>query len=805
MRALSKEIRSRNEWLRALERPYFMEPELPLRFALGPENTIRINGRAEVHMSGEVKCLIVGGIPLLTWASDDVAGEHFAMVQLVRDGLAGPTEIAEAFGTTRRTVYRAMRRFAEGGLAALVHRKHGPKGPRILKDAVARSLLGLKEAGHTNVDIASRLGVTEGAVRAALGRMGYVKPEPEQVELDHLVALDVEDEELPTSDAVLEETSSAGDVTTDAAPDAEVEDDLEAVEMVASSPDVGRAAKTVVTGQRSALVGTDAWNRDVDRVMARVGLLNEAPPLFGACDNVNGIGVLLAVPALVQSGFFDVVAKLYAGWKSAFYGVRTVFFCLALMALQRVKNPEQLRHHVPAELGRALGLDRAPEVRTLRNKVAFLAGQGQAEAFVRELASRRAASHPEAMGFLYVDGHVRVYAGKTKLGKVHVTRMRLSMPATVDHWVNDKNGDPVMVVTATPTASLAKEMMAIADDARAVLGERRATVVFDRGGWSPKVFSQLLAKNFDVMTYRKGKYPKARADKFSTHEGVLDGRKVRYALCEREVHLGKKGTLQMREVLRLSDDGKHQTSIVTSRRDLSTVEVAYRMFERWRQENFFKYMRAEYAIDALFTYGTEPAEEDRDVPNPRRKKAEASLREARVEVQRLERMMGAAVADNEESQRPTVRGFKIANADVGKELRAARAKVVKLHEALGQIPARVTAAEAAGGEPVVRLKTEAKRLTDTIKTVAYQAETALLRMVEPHYARADDEGRKLIASALDLSGDLSVSDGTLLVTLEPAASPNRTKALAKMCEELTATKTIYPGTQLALAYRVREA
>jgi hypothetical protein len=37
----------------------------------------------------------------------------------------------------------------------------------------------------------------------------------------------------------------------------------------------------------------------------------------------------------------------------------------------------------------------------------------------------------------------------------------------------------------------------------------------------------------------------------------------------------------------LCDDG-HQTQVITSRWDLRDIEVAYRMFERWRQENFFK-------------------------------------------------------------------------------------------------------------------------------------------------------------------------------------------------------------------------
>ena len=54
----------------------------------------------------------------------------------------------------------------------------------------------------------------------------------------------------------------------------------------------------------------------------------------------------------------------------------------------------------------------------------------------------------------------------------------------------------------------------------------------------------------------------------------------------------------MREVRVLRSDGR-QTAIITTRQDLAAVEVAYRQFNRWRQENYFKYMSAEFALDGL--------------------------------------------------------------------------------------------------------------------------------------------------------------------------------------------------------------
>jgi hypothetical protein len=179
--------------------------------------------------------------------------------------------------------------------------------------------------------------------------------------------------------------------------------------------------------------------------------------------------------------------------------------------------------------------------------------------------------------------------------------MHLAAPASTDYWVNDQRGDPLFVVTADANAAMTKMLVAILTDVRQLLGPRRhSTIVFDRGGWSPKLFRNLLDMGFDILTYRKGRSRRIAATRFSPHQAKLDGRAVRYLLQDQPVRF-LKGKLRLRQVTRLTDDG-HQTPIVTSRWDLRAIVIAYRMFERWRQENFFKYLRQEYLIDALVDY-----------------------------------------------------------------------------------------------------------------------------------------------------------------------------------------------------------
>ncbi|MBI4803528.1 MAG: hypothetical protein HY796_13500, partial [Elusimicrobia bacterium] len=85
-----------------------------------------------------------------------------------------------------------------------------------------------------------------------------------------------------------------------------------------------------------------------------------------------------------------------------------------------------------------------------------------------------------------------VYHGKKRIPKTYSTRMRLALPATTDYWVNDKAGDPVFVVTAEFNEALPVMLPKILEEVRRLVGKRRVTMVFDRGGWSPKLFLNFI-------------------------------------------------------------------------------------------------------------------------------------------------------------------------------------------------------------------------------------------------------------------------------------------------------------------------
>lgn len=756
-------------------------------------DTIAINGRCSLRKEGEHRVVLVAGIPLAHFRREDRMAEAYAMVSLVDQGWADQNDVAFAFGYSARTVRRYQERFSSDGLSALGRRRGYPKGLARVPTSREREVHDLRSAGMSNRAIAKRIGVTETAIRKLLRRMGWKAREAKPAELP----FDRRDGANPKLSAFSAEAS----------PNAKDPGEAHATSQPNQAAEVSRGANPKLsafptTEPLPVSSDSDPSDRRMDRLFAYLGLLDDAAPLFRSGSRVPRAGVLLAIPPLVHSGVIECAKEVYGDIGPAFYGLRTSIVALVLMALLRIKRPEALKEHSPDDLGRLLGLDRAPEMKTLRRKLTRLAKPGSATAFGRALARRRVAARGDALGFLYVDGHVRVYHGEREIPKAHVAQMRLAMPATTDYWVNDADAEPLFVLTAEANDSLSKMLLPILAEVRRLIGDRRVTIVFDRGGWSPKLFRTILAEGFDILTYRKAKFRKVPRRCFKLRRAAFDGRKVSYRLADQSIRL-LRGRLRLRQVTRLSENG-HQTPIVTSRRDIRDVEVAFRMFERWRQENFFKYLREEYALDALADHRAERADPTREVPNPKWNDLGRQMRKVRAEFMQLATRYGIKAFSNVEALRRTMRGFKIANAADARRLSATIERHAKLERIRASMPKRVPVKDVVEGQ-VVRLAAERKHLTNILKMVAYQIEGDLVRLVAPHYKRADQEGRTLVQAALASSADIEVTMDELRVTLAAQSSRHRTAAVSKLCQEMNRMTATFPGTKLRMRFDVAES
>jgi transposase-like protein len=728
--------------------------------------------------------VFVFGLATFSYAAADEAGRRLAAVQLVTSRIATSVDVAAAFGVSGVTLWKWGRDYTAGGVAGLVRARTGPKGPSKLSEALKAQVVELDAGGLTLAKIAAQTGVSTATVRVALGRVTTVsEPISEPIS-----------EPFPVSDRIQDDPVSADDDVDDHMHD-DVDDDVDVSDLVVLAAPVPRTA---------------------ERVAARFGDLTEASVVITDGAQLPLAGLLLALPALESTGLLPVAAQIYGPMRKGFYGLRVTLLMTLFMALLREPRAEGATRLRPADLGRLLGLDRAPEVKTLRRKLAELADHGKGAQLQAALGRHHATSRPDAVGFLYLDGHVRVYSGTRQLPKTHIARMRIAGPATEETWVGDSDGDPVMVITAAPSQSLAAELHRLLPDLRALVGaDRRCTVVFDRGGYSPQVFTEIITAGFDLLTYFKGSWAKSAVADFTAVDFTApDGSTHSYELAERPIALAVPGqrataskdatpssTLTLRLIIRRSPDG-HQTPILTNRTDLTVAEIAYRMSNRWRQENYFKYAREHFCLDALDSYADHQDDLTRPVPNPAKAGAINQVAAARADLTNAHADMADAL-DTALTQagQPGNAGKATVDPAAGLALRVAQADLATAKKTSRTTETHLPLGQVRPGSR--RLETERKLLTHAIRMSAYNTESALARLLRPHYSRGDDEARALLREAFTLPGDLQIIGNNLHVRLDPASAPRRSKALAALCTELSDTNTRYPGTDLTLTYSVK--
>src|SRR5664280_2153479 len=617
--------------------------------------------------------VFIFGLATFSYGPADEVGRRLAAVQLVATRIATSQEVAAGFGVSGVTLWTWRRDFAAGGVLALVRARTGPRGPIKLTASLARRIAALDAAGATLLKIAALTGVSTATVRVALGRV-----------------------------ALRGQGSVEAVVELDEPKDCESADPPDLVVLAAPEP------------------------RTTERVAARFGDLVEAPVVITEGAQLPLAGLLLALPALEMTGLLPVAAEVFPPMRKGFYGLRATLLMGVFLALLREPRAEAATRIRPADLGRLLGLDRAPEVKTLRRKLSELAACG------------RGTLLQAALGFLYLDGHVRVYTGTRELPKTHIARMRIAGPATEETWVADADGDPVMVITAAPSQSLAAELARLLPDLRALVGPgRRCTVVFDRGGYSPAVFTEIIAAGFDVLTYFKGGWARTAPEAFTTVDYESpDGTAHTYELAERLIDLpvpakpatGGQGPkpasrLVLRLIVRRSPGG-HQTPILTNRTDLTAAQVAYRMAARWRQENYFKYAREHFAAGALDSYADTPDDLGRLVPNPAKASAQDQVAGARAQLVAAQGGIATAIDDaGIRARQPGSGGKATVDPAAGQALSSAISDLDAAKVASRETPSHLPLGQVRPGSRL--LETERKLLTHAIRMSAYNAESAL--------------------------------------------------------------------------------
>ena len=551
--------------------------------------------------------------------------------------------------------------------------------------------------------------------------------------------------------------------------------------------------------------------RDVEgRMLASAGLLTEAEPVFAApAHAVAHGGVLAALPMLLRAGLLGAANRLFR-LPDGFYGLTTILLFVAFMTLARVRNPESLRYQAPGEWGAILGLDRCPETKTLRRKIRLLTS---AEHTVRDwqsaLARTWATEHDDDWATLAVDGHVKVYTGRNgRLPKHFVARQKLCLPASVSYWINALGGTPLLCLHKALDPKLIKAIeqdvvphlvklgvvpQAAPDLTRPDAGVPALTLVFDREGWSPDLFKRLARRGIACITWHKNfKGEDWPAQEFCALEVPVHGpagtSTTTVELAEQPIVL--RNGLTVRQIRRRLANGR-QVPVITTHPQMPLVQVAGAMFSRWSQENFFKYLREQFNLDSLPTHDLEPLDPDAQVVNPVRRALEKTIRRVRSRLAAVRNRLVPAQQEPDTANR------------LDADAKALAGELDELQQQRVDTPTHVRAGNLSEQDKLDALPVGGRLFMDVVRMIAYRAETRMMAPVIGAQGKKPN-ARRLLRALLTSDANIipEPAQHILRIQLLGLGSDACDRMLAPLIQELNATRTIYPGTQLRLVYEM---
>ena len=270
-------------------------------------------------------------------------------------------------------------------------------------------------------------------------------------------------------------------------------------------------------------------------------------------------------------------------------------------------------------------------------------------------------------------------------------------------------------------------------------------------------------------------------------------------LAERGTQLSNK--LWLREIRKLSDSG-HQTAILTTNFQAPLATLAASLFARWCQENFFRYMREHYGLDRLIEYGTESIPDAVPVVNPQWRKLDSQIRSQAGQRYRRAAQFGALALSTDLTESELQR-FQQRKGELQEEIGNLDLEIEKLKQERKNTAHHIPVKSLSEEDRFSRLRTERKHFIDTIKMIAYRAESSLASLLREHIARSDD-ARALVRQMFDTEVDLipDLATNTLTVRLHHLTQAAHDQAIEQLLAELNATQTIFPGTRLALIFKL---
>jgi hypothetical protein len=519
----------------------------------------------------------------------------------------------------------------------------------------------------------------------------------------------------------------------------------------------------------------------------------EAPPAaeiapvpaasFGEGRTTRYAGAMLLFAALARLDLWGVFQGLGAttgparrfGWAQT---VAAIVFCFTL----RFRSIEDWKNGRRRDLGVLIGETSAPSVLSLRTKIKALTESVDPVAFSRAMFQRYLALEPVWEGLYYVDGHFCPYYGGHPTPRGWDAKRGLAVKGHNDVYIHDARGRALFFFSQPLNDSLGRAIPAAIAEIRRVHGKEPFTLVFDRGGYSGDTFRFLQAEGIGFITYLKGRGAKRRyaAHRFKAGWFAFEGKRHTYQLFEKKTRV--RGVGLIRTVLFVGDDGQQIPVLTNLAAAAKPAKVVHCLRLRWRQENSFKFLSDNYAIDQIIQYGADPEIQDRLIANPKRKALKEEARLLAQQIESLQAQLGRALEDNDESQRSTARGLKIAHAALRTQIAQKRQVLARVENRLRHTPSQLSAQQA--GKTRALLHEDRRLLVNALKLAAANAERMLALHFDRFYQNPKD-AFSIFRGLLQLPGLVrSAGPDHVDVLMQRPDSPKVAEALASLLRDL---------------------
>jgi hypothetical protein len=328
-------------------------------------------------------------------------------------------------------------------------------------------------------------------------------------------------------------------------------------------------------------------------------------------------------------------------------------------------------------------------------------------------------------------------------------------------------------------------------------------LVFDREGYSPEFFKRMKKKRVACLTYHKYPEKKWELEEFKNQSvPLVSGQVVSMMLAERGTCLSN--GLWVRELRKLTVTG-HQTSIVTTDYETSFITLAAWMFARWSQENFFRYARQHYGLDRLADYQTEEITDPIKVVNPLYRELCSKVKSANGKRSRLLAKFGALNIEHT-IEKEHMEAFIAQKAWLSEQIEALETQIQELKAQRKETPRHIKVQDLPEAERFKKLSHMSKHFLDTLKMVAYRAESAMANSLRQHMKK-QDEVRVVLQALYTAEADLlpDYANKILKVRLHHSPRVHTDTILRELCEELNATETVFPRSELRLIFELGSA